>query len=199
MAHVWDDVVHTCEHQRIFCNEACVDRWLEETGNERGALFDLATLWRLASQWYAGRLDTIALAGTRRILLARIGTVPGAAGGLDLPSLSRDARTLLVMAADGTALLYDIATGERIGEPFRIDAETLAPAVLRPDGLEMAISMPEGVVVWDIDPDHQFGYVCRMAGRDLTDNEWRTYLPEFGDRQSTCADVLRGESTARAE
>jgi len=58
MAHVWDDVIHTCENQRIFCDEMCVDGWLEETGNERGAVFDLATLWRLASQWYAGRLDT---------------------------------------------------------------------------------------------------------------------------------------------
>ncbi len=26
MAHVWDDVVHACEHQRIFCSTACVDR-----------------------------------------------------------------------------------------------------------------------------------------------------------------------------
>ncbi len=58
MADVWDDVVHTCENQRIFCDERCVNRWLEDTGNERGAVFDLATLWRLASEWYAGRLDT---------------------------------------------------------------------------------------------------------------------------------------------
>jgi hypothetical protein len=58
MAHVWDDVVHSCENQRIFCTEQCVERWLAETANERGAMFDLATLWRLASRWYAGRLDT---------------------------------------------------------------------------------------------------------------------------------------------
>ena len=58
MAHVWDDVVHACENQRIFCDEACVDRWVEQTGTTRGAVFDLATLWRLASGWYAGRLDT---------------------------------------------------------------------------------------------------------------------------------------------
>jgi hypothetical protein len=56
MAHVWDDVVHACENQRIFCNEHCVDSWLEQTGSERGAVFDLDTLWRLASRWYAGRL-----------------------------------------------------------------------------------------------------------------------------------------------
>ncbi len=54
---IWDDVVHTCGHQRLFCSEACVDRWLADTGNERGHVMDLPTLWRLARGWYAGRLD----------------------------------------------------------------------------------------------------------------------------------------------
>ncbi len=56
-AHIWDDVVHTCRHQRLFCSEACVDDWLGRTGNSRGYLMDLPTLWRLAQGWYAGRLE----------------------------------------------------------------------------------------------------------------------------------------------
>jgi len=54
---MWDDVIHTCSNQRIFCDEACVDRWLDESGLERGYVMDLATLWRFASHWYDGRLD----------------------------------------------------------------------------------------------------------------------------------------------
>lgn len=57
-AHVWDDVVHTCGNQRIFCDERCVDDWLTRTGHARGSVFDLATLWRLAAHWYDGRLDS---------------------------------------------------------------------------------------------------------------------------------------------
>lgn len=57
MARVWDDVIHACGNQQIFCDEACIDEWLEKTGNDRGFSFDLAGLWRLASQWYAGRLE----------------------------------------------------------------------------------------------------------------------------------------------
>ena len=57
VAHIWDDVVHTCGHQRLFCDEACVDVWLRRSGNARGSVVDLATLWRLARGWYAGRLD----------------------------------------------------------------------------------------------------------------------------------------------
>ena len=56
-ARMWDDVVHTCGHQRIFCSEDCVSTWLERSGNERGSLLDLATLWRLAAGWYTGRLE----------------------------------------------------------------------------------------------------------------------------------------------
>jgi hypothetical protein len=56
VAHMWDDVVHTCRHQRIFCDESCVDAWLACTGHQRGDILDLATLWRLARGWYAGRL-----------------------------------------------------------------------------------------------------------------------------------------------
>ncbi len=57
VAHIWDDVVQACAHQRIFCSTACVDAWLAETGSTRGSVLDLATLWRLASHWYDGRLD----------------------------------------------------------------------------------------------------------------------------------------------
>jgi hypothetical protein len=56
-AMMWDDVVHTCAHQRIFCSADCVDRWLDETGNARGYVMDLGTLWRLSAHWYDGRLD----------------------------------------------------------------------------------------------------------------------------------------------
>ena len=58
VARVWDDVVHACQNQRIFCSESCVDDWLGRSGNPRGSVFDLATLWRLAAHWYDGRLGT---------------------------------------------------------------------------------------------------------------------------------------------
>lgn len=56
-AHVWDDVVHTCGNQRLFCSEECVRVWLDRTGNTRGYVMDVETLWRFASRWYEGRLE----------------------------------------------------------------------------------------------------------------------------------------------
>ncbi|GGI47387.1 DNA-binding SARP family transcriptional activator [Agromyces flavus] len=118
--------------------------------------------------------------------LDRTGSLPGAAGGLGIPALSTDARTLLISAADGSTMLYDLPSGTRIGEPLHADPATPLAEHLRPDGMELALSMPEGVVVWDLDPEHQFDAVCRVAGRDLTADEWRTYLSDLGEPQSTC-------------
>lgn len=57
VARMWDDVVRTCAGQRLFCGESCVDGWLAETGQDKGYVLDLATLWRLAAGWYEGRLE----------------------------------------------------------------------------------------------------------------------------------------------
>ena len=40
-----------------FRSEAHVDAWCEQRGLERGAVFPLATCWRLAQAWYADRLS----------------------------------------------------------------------------------------------------------------------------------------------
>jgi len=56
-ARMWDDVVDTCRHQRLFCDQDCIDAWIIATGTEPGYIMDLGTLWRLASRWYEGRMD----------------------------------------------------------------------------------------------------------------------------------------------
>jgi hypothetical protein len=56
-ARMWDDIIFTCANQRVFCDDVCLDAWLAREGYERGYATDLATAWRLASGWYAGRLD----------------------------------------------------------------------------------------------------------------------------------------------
>jgi len=57
VAHMWDDVVFTCGHQRIFCSRDCVNAWLRRTGRDEGYVMDLSTLWSLAAHWYDGRLE----------------------------------------------------------------------------------------------------------------------------------------------
>lgn len=56
-SRMWDDVIHTCSNQLLFCNDECIDAWLQRTGYDEGYRMDLATLWRFAAEWYAGRLE----------------------------------------------------------------------------------------------------------------------------------------------
>ena len=56
-AHMWDDVIHTCSNQLLFCDDRCIDSWLDSTGNDEGYRMDLSTLWRFAAHWYDGRLE----------------------------------------------------------------------------------------------------------------------------------------------
>lgn len=37
---MWDDVVHTCRNQRLFCSEDCVAAWLAATGSARSGACD---------------------------------------------------------------------------------------------------------------------------------------------------------------
>ena len=56
-SRMWDDVIHTCGNQRIFCDEICLKKWLESSGNDFGYSMDLKTLWNLSRTWYEGRLN----------------------------------------------------------------------------------------------------------------------------------------------
>jgi hypothetical protein len=44
----------------------------------------------------------------------------------------------------------------------------------------------DGVEVWDIAPEHLAEAACRMAGRNLTETEWETYLGSLGEYRKTC-------------
>ena len=57
VSKIWDDVVHACANQRLFCDRDCVLTWLTRTGHSEGYVMDLGTLWRLGSDWYTGRLS----------------------------------------------------------------------------------------------------------------------------------------------
>ena len=44
----------------------------------------------------------------------------------------------------------------------------------------------DGVVLWDLVPEHQARAACTLAGRELSEHEWATYFP--GEPQiATCA------------
>jgi hypothetical protein len=122
----------------------------------------------------------------------RIGALPGAVGGIDTVNVSADGRTLSTYSLDNTVTLYDLEGGVQLGDPIPVSGEWnyemggVHSGVLRADGAELAINVPAGIAVWDLRPSSHADAACRMAGRDLTRDEWAAYLAELGPYRSTC-------------
>jgi WD40 repeat protein len=98
---------------------------------------------------------------------------------------SPDGSRIVTTAADGSASLWDSATGDLLGTvllPERVTAE----AEFASDGHTIVIASGYGsVYLWDPSMSHARMFACRLAGRDFTRVEWEE---AFGDRpyQETC-------------
>jgi WD40 repeat protein/class 3 adenylate cyclase len=89
---------------------------------------------------------------------------------------SRDGRSLATSSADGTAQLWDVATQEAIGSRLAVEPDTFVSAALTPDGHLFAVSTKPRGVRLAIDPEAWKRHACLVAGRELTQREWRDAL-----------------------
>lgn len=127
------------------------------------------------------RLLTYAIDG-----FAVTGSLPTTASGTRALQASTDGGTLLVTGTDGSASLFDLESGLRLGDEMPTAGGDGFAASLRPDGRELAIVVEDGVQLWDLDPEAQVEGACRIAGRDLTHEEWDEHLGTIGPYRSTC-------------
>jgi DNA-binding SARP family transcriptional activator len=121
--------------------------------------------------------------------LEPLGSLPKPFGGGTVMQLASDGRTLLVNGWDNRASLYDLQGGVLLGDRIETESPILAEgAHLSSDGRWLAAGADGGVLIWDLDPALHARAACAMAGRELTDVEWRTY---FGDDEkvATCTEL----------
>jgi DNA-binding SARP family transcriptional activator/WD40 repeat protein len=118
--------------------------------------------------------------------LRPIASFPGARGEVNTLQFSADSKTLLATSLDQTVSIYDVATRTRIGDPIVAGAPFVYPGFLRPDGNAAAITVRNGIAIWDIDPKHLAEAACALADRNLTRTEWQTYIGKLGVFRKTC-------------
>jgi DNA-binding SARP family transcriptional activator/class 3 adenylate cyclase/WD40 repeat protein/type II secretory pathway predicted ATPase ExeA len=85
--------------------------------------------------------------------------------------------------------LYDVDSARQIGRTLRLALPENAPylaATLRPDGGQLAVATEHGVQLWDLDPDTWRDAACRLAGRNLSRDEWDRYMPPDEPYRATC-------------
>ena len=118
--------------------------------------------------------------------LEPLGDLPGARGEINLIQFSNDGRTVMAASNDQTVSLYDLPTGIRLGDPIAVESPFGYGGFLRPDAHQLAVTTRAGVVTWNLEPDALLDAACRLAGRNLTQTEWASYMSAFGTHRETC-------------
>jgi WD40 repeat protein len=122
-------------------------------------------------------------------------------------AVAPDGRTFASGGREGTVKLWDLASGRELGEPIVVDDPVEALAFDERGGLAAMMkdekSGTNSFAAWDSllwTDGRALDRLCRVAGRNLTIDEWRQYIPDqppgatcpgypHGRRQS---DVNRG-------
>jgi DNA-binding SARP family transcriptional activator/WD40 repeat protein len=97
---------------------------------------------------------------------------------------SRDGRMIVTSDLGSGARLVDVATHQVVGPELRLDPYT-GPVFSR-DSRTLGTSTPAGGALLSVDPAVWRREACRLAGRNLTADEWAKYLPGEGPRHRTC-------------
>jgi len=118
--------------------------------------------------------------------LRPIGNFPGESGQLSRIQFSSDGRVALVALNDRSLSVYDVATRSRLGDPIAADSPPDWLGALRPDGKALAVTVADGIQIWDLDPDRLAQATCNLVGRNLTRTEWAIYMADFGAYRPTC-------------
>ncbi len=117
--------------------------------------------------------------------------LPGSVGQIEYLEFSDDGSRLLAAGGNRVAQLFDSDTWTRIGAIPADSPGSVREGFLRSDGDALLANGRLGVVEWDLDPEVMADAACELAGRNLTQAEWTTYLGDEPYRQ-TCGEFPAG-------
>ncbi|MEJ2092877.1 MAG: SUMF1/EgtB/PvdO family nonheme iron enzyme [Syntrophobacterales bacterium] len=120
-------------------------------------------------------------------------------GGVISIAFSPDGKILAAGGSDGSLSFWDTKTRVPFGPTimaYKIEKELIGEVnslAFNPDGKILVSGGGDGEVrVWDMDEESWVDRACRMANRNLTQNEWEKYLGSI-PYHKTCPDLPKLE------
>jgi WD40 repeat protein len=105
-------------------------------------------------------------------------------------ALNPQGKTLSIGTADGKLILWDIAAAQEIGALPINSSAPMTSLAYAPDAKTLFAAFSNRVyMAFDVDFDHWFTRLCNIVGRDMTEEEWRQFIPD-SPYQPICSPVL---------
>ena len=130
--------------------------------------------------------------------LEPIRTFGGSRGHVFGGAGSADGTLVAISGGDHRVVLYDVASGTRIGAPITVPEGQENQVRISLDGKWMALggervdnatNDSDPFQLWSLQPDDWIEASCRVAGRNLTRDEWDSYIGDLAEYRATCPDL----------
>ncbi len=109
-------------------------------------------------------------------------------------AFSPDGATLASIGWDGIIRLWEVASQQPIGEGLIGHAGFISSFAFSPDGMTLASGGDDAsILLWDVNFQSWIERSCRIAGRNLSQEEWQRFIGSERPYERTCSMFPPGE------